>query len=432
MATQLENYSGTFFKKYGKKILESWSTNAVIMRKIGVEERTRTGESFDQGVLLTEEQGATYAKNNSGSFDLEEAIDGEVKYLRVLPSNHVFRANLSYEAVAASLGEGTASEKLDGRVANSLRNNAQRRIEMGFITGRTGLGFVDGAPAANVVTINIAYWAGARWTGMKNARIQVFSPDLTTRRAGLGNSSIAALDEYYTIVAISNVDHTITVDDDQNIQDGDVIFFNGEVVAGAPAVHHSCLGLHEQLGEDLTDFFGQSPATYSSLKGNVVDANNEAPTFDLIQEAVAFTQDMGNDSASMVCLCNPHGFRRINSDLAASRNWDGSYTKNKGEMGFRSITFHSPVGDIDIIPHPLVWRGFMYGFSWEDLRRPGSYDLSFMRPASGASRTNFDGVLLTELQDQAGYQVRLYHNSAILTIMPSHGFRIDNIDDLAE
>lgn len=427
MATQLENYSGVFFRKYGKKVLETFTPNAVILRKLPVEEKTRTGESFDQGVLLTEEQGATYAKNNSGSFALEEAVDGEVKYLRVLPSNHVFRGNLSYEAVAASLGEGTASEKLDGRVAMSLRNNAQRRIEMGFLTGRTGLGVIESV-GTNEIVITQKTWAGARWVGMKNAKVDILSPDLATQRDGTGTSG----EDFYKITGVVNSTRTVALDDDNAIQVGDIVFFHGEVIAGGTPVHNSCLGLHEQLGESLTDFFGLDPTTYSTLMGNVVDADDEAPSFDMIQTAIALTMDMGNDAESMVCLVNPHSFARINSDLAASRRWDGSYTKNKGEMGFRSITFNSPIGDIDIIPHPLVWRGYAYGFAWEDLRRPGSFDLSFMRPASGASRTNFEGTMLAELPDNAGYQVRLFHNSAILDTIPSHGFRIDNIDDEAE
>lgn len=431
MSADLTNYSGLFFKKYGKKILDTFGPNAMILRKLPVEEKARTGESFEHGALLTEEQGATYAKNNSGSFDLEESIDGEVKYLRVLPSNHVFRANLSYEAVASALGANTASENLDGRVAMSLRNNAQRRIEMGFLTGRTGLAVVESVTDGTHLLIKQAYWAGARWVGMRNARIQAFTADLATRRVGPGSSTIAVLDEFYTITGINNATRTIALDDTTNIVADDVLFFNGEVLAGGTPVHHSCLGVHEQLGDSLADFFGQDPTLYSTLQGNVVDADNNAPSFDLIQEAIALTMDMGNDADSMVLLVSPHSFARINSDLAASRRWDGSYSKSKGEMGFRQITFNSPVGDIDIVPHPLVWRGFAYGFAWEDLKRPGAYDLSFTRPAGKSNRFDFSGMLLTELQDKAGYQVRLYHNSAIIDEIPSHGFRIDNIDDTA-
>lgn len=379
MATDLTTYSGLFFKKYAKKVITSYPPNAIIQAKVKVGEAERIGQDFNVPITLADEQGATYAVANSGAFALESAVDGELKSLLIKGANHVFRSNISYEAAASSLGNDTAADQTTGRVALSLRNNARKRIECDILYGQTDLGVVETA-GSHYITITEATWSPALWVGMKNSWIDIFSSNLAaTRPTGATSSKkVAAVDIANRKITLSTTIKDLAGAETTGTPETDVVatdrvFFRKQFIYDVSApVHNSMKGLHAQLG-NTGDHFGVSATTYEVVAGNVISAGSKRFDFDLAMRAVSRCQDMGSDAEQMVCLVSPLTWATLNTDLAANRRFDGSYTKTKGEQGNQTITYHSPLGDLDIVAHPLVKRGFAYGLAWEDLIRPGAY-----------------------------------------------------------
>lgn len=418
-ATTLTSYSGMFFRKYAKKIITSFTPSSIIQAKKPVGKAERIGEMFVVPITMAQEQGVTYAATNTGAFALNGAVDGEIKSLQIVGSNHAFQAAISYEGAASSLGSDTAADNTTGRVAESLRSSARKRIEWDFLYGQTGLGIVESTTTSSV-TFTEASFAPNVFVGTKGAHFEIFNSSLASERVPTAGFFISS--------SFNSSTRTLTFTTTDVVSAGvvatDVVFFRSQVVAGP--THNSCVGLHSQLITTTGSHFGLT--RNEILTGNLVDAGNARLSFDVVQEGVSKCQDAGMDMGSMVLLCSPLTWVRLNSDLAADRRFDGSYTKAKGEIGVETIKYHSAVGDIEIIAHPLVKRGFAYGLSWEELIRPGAYDLNFTRP-TGNSGDDFEGQMLLESADKAGFEIRMFHNSAIAHVVPSHAFVVQNINN---
>lgn len=409
-----------FFRRYAKKVLTSFTANSIIQAKKPVGQAERIGESYNVPITFATEQGVTYKRVGQGAFGLKNAVDGEIKNLLIQGANHVVRARIGYEGAAASLaGKEAAADNTLGRVAESLRTVARKRIECDFLYGQTGLGIVESITDATHVVVSEAEWAPNIWVGGKNAIVQFHTPGYAA-----GSEQIET-----TLVGMVSGTRTLTVVSTAGIDVGNIITFQDQVEEGASPAFNTCLGLHAQLGDNTVSHFGQSKTANEVISANVISANNARLSFDVVQEGVSRCQDMGADSMDYVLLCSPLTWVRLNSDLAADRRFDGSYTKSKGELGVETIKYHSSMGTIEIMAHPLVKRGYAYGFSWDDIIRPGSYDLSFTRPGGSAEGLDVSGSIFTEVTDVAGYEVRLYHNSAIAHLVPSHGFMVNLINN---
>lgn len=425
--------AGIFFRKYLKEVIETIPSFGIIQSKVPVKEAEKIGESFVVPVLLAVEHGVTYSKSQNGAFALNAAVDGEITQAIINSSQHVIRSTISYQAAAAATGEKDISA--DSAVRRVVKNNqirSRKSIELDFIYGQTGLGTVSainpaGSPA-NTVQITATEWSGALWSGMKNAKLGIFNPAISTKRTGPGTNG------NYKVVSINTSNKWVTLDSVTNIVALDVIFFGGDqlnaVVEGGTPTHHACVGLHKQLTTTTGTLFGLDYGANDVLQGNVIDALSQRLSFDMIQAGIAATMDHGNDGPKMVCLVNPLNWSRLNSDVAANRRYDVSYRAGqKGEEGVEQIVYHSPIGTLEIMSHPFVKQGYAYAFSWDELHRPGETDLTYQRAVGpGADRLDPAGVYFKDLENFAGYELRAYHSSAIYHPVPSHAFVVQNIN----
>lgn len=434
MATTLTNYSGLFFRKYAKKVITSFTPNSLIQAKKPVGKAEKIGERFVVPITIAQEQGITYAANGVGAFTLSGAIDGEVKSLEILGSNHAFQSVISYEAAASSLGSDTAADNTTGRVAESLRSSARKRIEIDFLYGRIPIGIVESV-TASTVTLTEAHFAPNIFVGCKGARFEFFAPGSALPGVPGGERATGA--SFQTLSSMNSSTRTLTFTGtsvvSMGVVAGDWMFFENQFV-DLVDVFNSAVGLHAQLastsasGSQFDTHFGIT--RNEILTGNSVDALGGRLSFDVVQEGISKCQDMGMDMGSMVLLCSPLTWVRLNSDISADRRYDGSYTKAKGELGVESIVYHSAAGSVEIVAHPLVKRGFAYGFAWDELIRPGAYDLAFTRPSgNGSDPADFSGNMLLESATLAGYEIRMFHNSAIAHVIPSHAFIVTNINN---
>ena len=430
----INTIAGIFFRKYLKEVIETVPSFGIIQAKLPVKDAERIGESFVVPVLLAIEHGVTYSRSQNGAFALNASVDGEITQAIINSSQHVTRSTISYQAAAAATGDkDTSADSAVRRVVKNNQIRTRKSIEIDFLYGQTGLATVvalnpAGSPA-NTIQITATEWSGAIWSGMKNALLAILNAALTTKRTGTpGNNN------NYTIVSVNTSQKWITLDATGfgNIVATDVLFFGGsasdQVIAGP--THNVCVGLHKQLTTTTGTLFGLNVGNNDVLQGNVIDAAAQRISFDMVQAGIAATMDHGNDGPKMVLLVNPLNWSRLNSDVAANRRYDTSYRGGaKGEEGVEQIFYHSPIGVLEIISHPFVKQGYAYGFSWDELHRPGETDLTYQRAVGpGMDRLDPAGVYFKDLENFAGYELRAYHSSAIYHPVPSHAFVIQNIN----
>jgi hypothetical protein len=108
------------------------------------------------------------------------------------------------------------------------------------------------------------------------------------------------------------------------------------------------------------------------------------------------------------------------NDQAALRKYDQSYKTDIAENGSRSLKFFSQNGEIEIVPSIYCKEGYAYLLAQDEWMRVGSSDISFKRP--GGSEQMF-----RELENAAGFELRLYTDQAIFCSAPGRNVIVTGI-----
>jgi len=110
----------------------------------------------------------------------------------------------------------------------------------------------------------------------------------------------------------------------------------------------------------------------------------------------------------------------LNSDQAALRSFDQSYSSKESKNGSESIVYHGQNGKIEIVSHPCVKEGEAFVVPMKKMKRIGAQELSFKSPGS-------DEQLFRQLDSSAGVELRLYGNQAIFIETPARCVKITGI-----
>jgi hypothetical protein len=251
-----------FQEVYAKDVKYPIPDGAMLVKEIpfhGVE--TTTGGKFVQPVILTRENGFTYAAGDGDTaFALNNASAAVSKRAELVGSNLVGRGRLSYEAAArAAAGKAAFVEGTELLVEN-LTDSAAYRLELMFLYGQTGLGTLDTGSTTTVLPITAATWAPSIWAGLEGARVSVFDSTFATLRGTAAISSVE-MDETsanYRKVTIGTALTGQTA--------GDVVFFESAVVAGP--TYNECVGLDKIITTSSGNLFAISVTTYPLWRGN--------------------------------------------------------------------------------------------------------------------------------------------------------------------
>jgi len=225
----ITNMNGLHKSVYGDRLEKAIPSFAKATKAIPWDSEKEVGKEFKFPVILVAEGGISRSEPEDTGFDLQPAISGVVKEASLKPYAHCGRAKIAYSA-AFQGGAGNEVSKrayasATGTVIQNLMESQGREVELDILGyGRAGLGVVDGLPIGNVITFTDASWNAGAWPGKLGHKLEVFSSaaEASTKRTGLGSDTLGV--GYYTITAIDISAKTVTVDDDQNIADGDIVY----------------------------------------------------------------------------------------------------------------------------------------------------------------------------------------------------------------
>ncbi len=123
----------------------------------------------------------------------------------------------------------------------------------------------------------------------------------------------------------------------------------------------------------------------------------------------------------LTAMVNPRAWANMLSDQAALRRYDSSYSKSKLENGTEKLEFYSQNGTIEIMPSIYCKEGYAYLLSVDEWSRVGSSDMSFKRPGGGSEQ------VFKDLENAAGYELRLFTDQAVFTAAPARNVLIYGI-----
>lgn len=359
------------------------------------------GGYYHNSVLLSSENGVTYSKPRNGAFAINDSVAAEMGDAKVEPSQILIKATVDYEsAYRATKGGKQAFVDTVGLVVQNMVESANKRLEIEFLYGQTGIGAVNANTSGSAdLVISAATWSPGIWSGLKGAYVSVIDANFD-----------AAEDTSEKIAGIAPSTRTITLTNTQTLDAGDLLFFLGQVEAagGGAEVHHSMVGLDKMTTTTSGTLFNINVGTYADTWQAAPEQTSTAQlTMAKIMAGVSEVVNRGC-MEDLVCLLSPRAFEVLNSDMAALRRLDGSYRYSKVESGAEKLAFFGQNGKLEIVPHLFVKWGDAFIFPPKRMKRIGSTELSFKRPGMGG-----DEPMVREATSNAGFEIRAYTAQAI-------------------
>lgn len=396
--------NGFFKEAYADKLGELIPDGVKLMNKIKfLPKDKQPGNLYHQPVILGLEHGITFAASDEDAFNLNAPIAGQVRDAQVRGNPVVLRSVLGYAAAsrAALGGEKAFMDATKFLVSNMLRSMA-KKLEIEMLYGQVGYATIDSV-ATTVLTINTANWAPGIWAGAEGMPIEIRSADDSTSR---GEFIVNSVDMSIRTVTLNSSAAAA------GVVATDVIWHKG-------AHGNEFPGIHRILSISSGTLFNINVATYNLFRGNQYDAQSGALSFTKLNQATTRAVEKGLEG-KVLALVNPRAWANMLNDQAALRKYDSSYSAERMENGSRGILFHSQNGDIEIEPSIYVKEGFCYVLSLEEWFRVGSTDMTFKRPGQGEE-------FFRDLENSAGYELRLYSDQAIFCMAPGRNVLVINI-----
>ena len=400
--------NGFFKELYADKLKDLIPEGLKIINAIGfISKEKQGGNMFHQPVILGMEHGVTFAASDEDAFNLLPAIAGQIKDAQVRGNPMVMRSILGYAAASRAMkgGQQAFMEATKYLVSNMLRS-ASKKLEIQMLYGQKGYSTVKTTPTTSVMALTDAEWAPGIWAGAEGMPIDIYDVTGATLR---GSFIVSAVDMDAKTITLSSSPVAA------GVLATDVIYHKG-------AFGNEFAGIHKILETTSGTLFNINVGQFNLFKGNSYPVSGPL-SFSKLTKAAARPVEKGLDSKLTVYV-NPRGWADLLNDQAALRKFDSSYSPIKTENGSKSIVFHSQNGDLEIVPSIYVKEGYAYGLALEEWLRVGSSDITFKRPGQGED-------FFRDLENSAGYEMRLYTDQAVFCMAPGKNILLTGIVNAA-
>jgi hypothetical protein len=431
------------FKKVYGNLQQILPEDYPLQKDIPFNEKQKVGESYNEAVVLTYENGFTLLGNSTQLVEINPAIAGSVQQATVTPYATVLASVIPWQVAsrAASQGEGAFYSATKFLVKNNLRSHG-KLLEtlrlygqngangyLGYVsyytgtyrgaafTNGTGSLTINGSAVAFTNGINVAeqailfqkgYFAAGVWTGSEGTIIQEVNAVGTVVKqgkvTGVDVANGVVFVDFIPTAASSTTSHRIC--------------YQGMTTSS------DMIGIVNIL-TNTGSLFGIQTGSYDLWKGNVYDCNNGKLTLDILQKAAALAVNRGGLDGDLVVYMNPRSWARLSSSEAALRMYDESYSPGEAESGFETLKFHTQTGTLFVKAHRFIQEGLAIALHLDDWSRSGSAEISFKVPGMN------DGELMFPLQNQNGYAFRSYSDQYIFCHGPAKSILFTGIDDEA-
>jgi hypothetical protein len=277
-----------------------------------------------------------------------------------------------------------------------------RKLEIEMLYGQIGYGIVASV-ATTVATMTAGEWAPGIWAGAEGMVVEIRD---TTGATSRGN---------FTISGVSMANKTLTFG--SSLANAGVV--GTDIIWHLGAYGNEFAGLHKILTVSSGTLFNINVAAYNLFQGNSYDCQSSALSFTKLNQAAARAVEKGQDG-KLLALVNPRTWANLNSDQAALRKYDSTYKSSLAQNGSEAIKFFSQNGEIEIEPSIFIKEGYSYLVGIDDFMRVGSTEMTFKRPGH-------DGDFFRDLENNAGYELRLYTDQALFCSAPGRSVVLINI-----
>lgn len=422
--TAFDTLQGWFKELYADKEVKLVPSAAWMVKNIEFSKsEAGLGNLYHQPVVLTMEQGFTYAASAAGAFALNNAVAAVMKDAQIQGTQILLRSQIDYETLARAANTKASFGEASKLIVQNMMDAMSKRLELMFLYGRspTGIGAVNaGTSAVTTFVISTASWAAGLWAGMEGAKLAIvgltgtYPSQSQTRRTASGGNSITSID-FST--------RTITCSATMTLTAGDIVFLFGTIAdAAGPATisYQDALGIDGIVTQASGTLFNIDLTTYKIFQGNVAGASVASLTLTNVLSNLLPSIGKGL-MEDVVLLCSNTAFQGLLSPTVdpvagAAANKSGPYVnqdrKENMTYGARSVSLIGQQGNIEVTPHLFVKDKDIFIFPKKGMKRVGATDVTFNTPGAKG------GEFFLHLPSNAGYELRAYTNQALFTPSP--------------
>lgn len=411
----LATADGLFKNVWADKITDLTPDGRYFCKEIPAGKGTATGGTYKLPQVLTSEQGFTKAAPNSGAYSLRSASAGSIKYAEVSPYNFSLRVAYATEAIKRSSEGKEVFASLTKQQTKNAIKTAYNQMEQDIMWGQctNGIGTIaTWTSGTSTATITTAEWAPGIWWGSEGMPVFIY------------DSTLATLKGVATVSTYAIEGRTVTFDSTSlpaGIVAGDVLFTS--------IYTDQMIGMYTMFTNTTGSLFGINSTTYNLWRpATAVDAGTAPLSFNKLFEAVTvgYNRGLGDDFNEFDVILSPKTWMNLNQDAAAIRRSDYSYKANKFENGNEVLEFYTNAGTARLIAHKMMKEG--YAFVMPRASRAFEKLGASVVPAFGLDNVSTEGTqYLRRMENNEGYESRIYWNGGIFTSYISQLVLINNI-----
>jgi hypothetical protein len=427
-----------FKKKYGE-ISNLVPQGFPFSEMVKYNQKQKIGESYNEAVILTSENGWTLGGSAGDVFEINPAKAGAVKQATINAYVTVLNSIVPWSVLSRSAGGGEEAF-VDGTkhiVGNNLKSH-MKLLEIMSLYGQSAdlLGYVSYATATYrgvSLTTGTGTVGGVAFTNGVNTSSKAIMMAPGSFAAGIWvGSEGATVHQVNSSGVIVASGELLSIDSDNGILYVDFT----PVVASSTTSHRLCfdgmqltndmIGVNKIMTNTGT-LFGISAATsggYSLWRASQTTLTAQLLTFDRLQIAAANATNRGGLDQDLTVMVNPRSFAKMINAEAARRQYDDSYKSSEFDNGAKEITFYYAGGSMKVVANRYVKEGEAYGFVQDTWVRSGSAQISLKVPG-------IDKEIVFPLENSSAFCFRSYSDQYIFCRAPARNFYISGINDEA-
>jgi hypothetical protein len=411
-----------------------------LQKTIPFSEKQKVGDSYNEAVVLTAENGITFGGTGADAYDINPAIAGSVKQATVSPYTSILGSVVPWGMLSRSAGGGEVAF-YDGTkhiVRNHLKSHGKfLEIMRWYGQAASGLGYVSYASATyrGVSLTNgggtvggVSFTAGVNTT----SKAIMLAPGQFAAGIWVGSEGVV-VNQVATATGLVVATGKLTSVDAAN----GILYVDFTPVAATSATSHKLVfqgmegskemvGINKILGTTSGNLFGIPVSGYSLWKG-IQDTNGSLKLkLDDLARVVAQMVNVGglgqDGNGDLEVHLNPRSWKTMMTTEAGRRMYDQSYKSGEMDNGAEKVSFYSEAGKLSLVSNRFVKEGEVYGLHLDDWSRSGSTEITFKVP--GIERD-----LIFPLENQAAMAFRSFADQYMFCHAPARSFVLTGVND---
>lgn len=438
MSQQISNSTIlNIFKKVYGDITNLVPQGFPFLEMLPFSEKAKIGESYNEAVVLTAENGWTLGGSSGDVFDINPAKAGAVKQATIPSYVSVLNSVIPWSVLSRSASGGERAF-IDG-TKHIVANNLKSHMALLEIVGMYGqspdlLGYVSYATATYrgvSLTTGTGTVGGVAFTNGVNTTSKAIMMAPGSFAAGIWIGREGATVNQVNSSAVIVASGTLTAVDTEN---GILYVDFTPVAASSTTSHRLCFDGQESTKEavglnkilsNTGSLFGISASTstgFNLWKGSSLALSNVLLTFDRLQTAAANAMNRGGLDQDVDVMVNPRTFAKLVSAEAARRLYDSSYKSSNLDNGAEALEFYYPGGKMSIRGSRYCKEGEAYGIVKDTWVRSGSAQISLKVPG-------LDKEIIFPLENASAHAFRSFSDQYFFCRAPARNFYISGIND---